>query len=174
MEKGYVQSSKEVYYTTKPTKFVLLTFPKPVNKFTDILLFPYRILKGFFGWLNFVCTIWGGESLKSGSNGLPGSAKAKQRSERDIIIDGNIIKAEKLAKEEDGKDNAPLMPVSRVLVRREADGSETVVRKGVLDYALCGDGKIVISDGRRLILLDGDNEQVIAKARLAVNLVLEE
>lgn len=32
MEKGYVQSSKEVYYTTKPTKFVLLTFPKPVNK----------------------------------------------------------------------------------------------------------------------------------------------
>ena len=143
-------------------------------KFTDILLFPYRLLKGFFGWLNFVCTIWGGESLKSGSNGLPGSAKAKQRSERDIIIDGNIIKAEKLAKEEDGKDNAPLMPVSRVLVRREADGSETVVRKGVLDYALCGDGKIVISDGRRLILLDGDNEQVIAKARLAVNLVLEE
>lgn len=32
MEKGYVQSSKEVYYTTKPAKFVFLTFPKPVNR----------------------------------------------------------------------------------------------------------------------------------------------
>ena len=44
----------------------------------------------------------------------------------------SVREAERLAKEEDGKDNAPLMPVSRVLVRREADGSETVVRKGVL------------------------------------------
>lgn len=28
MEKGYVQSSKEVYYTTNPTKFPFLAFAK--------------------------------------------------------------------------------------------------------------------------------------------------
>lgn len=28
MEKGYIQSSKEVYYTTKPTKFALLASAK--------------------------------------------------------------------------------------------------------------------------------------------------
>lgn len=144
-------------------------------KFTDILLFPYRVLKGFFGWLNFVCTMWGGESLKSGSDGLPSYTKAKQRSERDIIIEGNVINAEKLAKEEDAKeDGGSIMPLSRVLVKREADGNETVIKKGVLDYALCPDGKIIVSDGRKLILLDGEKETVITKARLAMNIVLEE
>ncbi|MBQ5332186.1 MAG: hypothetical protein J6K92_02845 [Oscillospiraceae bacterium] len=144
-------------------------------KFSDILFFPFRVLKGFFGWLNFMCTMWGGESLKSGSDGLPSYDKVKRRSERDIIIDGNIINAERLAKEEDEKDStSPLMPLSRVLVKREADGSETVIKKGVLDYALCSDGKIIISDGRRLILLDGDKETVITKARLAMNIVPEE
>ncbi len=143
-------------------------------KISDIFFFPFRLIKGFFGWLNFMCTIWGGEPLKSGSDGLPSPLKAKQRSQRDIIIDGNILNAERLAKEEDGKEDEPLLPKSRVLIKREPDGNETVLKKGVLDYAVTEKGKVIISDGRRLIMLDGEKETVITKASLAMNIVLEE
>ncbi len=142
-------------------------------KFTDILFFPFRLIKGLFGWLNFMCTIWGGEPLKSGSDGLPGFSKTKQRSARDIIIDGNIIKAEKLAKEEDLKDGdmSGLMPLSRVLIKREADGTETVIKRGVLDYTVCSDGKLLISNGRHITMIENGKETHIAKAHLAMNLV---
>ncbi|MCM1524529.1 MAG: hypothetical protein NC120_08750 [Ruminococcus sp.] len=137
---------------------------------SDVLLFPVRIGKAIFGWLDYESTRWGGEPLKGGSR--PGSTRTKDRHPKDIIIDGNIIKAERLANEASLKedDMSGLMPLSRTLVKREADGSETVVKKGVLDYCICRDGKILVSNGRHIILLDGEKETHIAKAHLAVNL----
>lgn len=146
--------------------------PKEGTKLSDIFFFPIRLLKGLFGWLNFMSTIWGGEPLKSGSDGLPSNQKAKQRDARDIIIDGNLIKAEKLAEEADRKDSEPkgLMPLSRVLIKREADGTETVIKRGVLDYSVCSDGSLIISDGRRISRFCDGEEKTVAKAYLAMNL----
>ena len=140
-------------------------------KFTDVLFFPIRLLKGLFGWLNFMCTIWGGEPLKSGGSGLPNNEKIKERSAKDIIIDGNVIKAKEIAKAEDAKDGelSGFMPLSRVLVKREADGTETVLKKGVLDYSLCDEG-ILISNGRQITLFADGNETLVTKAYLARNL----
>lgn len=144
-------------------------------KASDFFFFPFRLIKGLFGWLNFMCTIWGGESLKSGSDGLPGSLKAKNRSPRDIIIDGNIIKAEQLAREDDLKESGgSLMPLSRVLVKREPDGTEEILKKGILDYAITESGKIIISDGRKVCLLENGKETTLFKARLPMNLIAEE
>ncbi|MDE6592539.1 MAG: hypothetical protein K2K57_05680 [Oscillospiraceae bacterium] len=143
-------------------------------KFSDIILFPYRIIKGFLGWLNFMCTIWGGEALKNGGNDnntAPGFMKAKNRSPRDIIIDGNIIKAEENAKKHQNDDDmSGLMPLSRVLLKIEADGEETVIKKGVLDYTVCPDGSLLISNGRHIISVKDGTETHIAKAYLAMNL----
>ncbi len=141
-------------------------------KFTDILLFPVRLLKGLFGWLNFMCTIWGGEPLKSGDTGEPGSQRSKRRSAKDIIIDGNVINARELAKAAELKDDdlSGIMPHSRVLVKREADGVETVLYKGVLDYSVCSGGSILVSNGRHIIRLADGKETHIAKAYLAANL----
>ena len=41
-------------------------------------------------------------------------------------------------------------------------------------HAVTEKGKVIISDGRRLIMLEGDKETVITKASLAMNIVLEE
>ena len=142
-------------------------------KFTDILLFPFRLFKGLFGWLNFMCTIWGGESLKSGGSGLPSELKSKQRTEKDIIIDGNIINAKRLAEAADLKDDdmTGLMPAARVLVKREADGTETVIAKSVLDYTVCRDGRLLYSNGRQIISYDGTSHKVMLKARFAMNII---
>lgn len=143
--------------------------------FKDVIMFPYRLIKGLFGFLNFFTTIFGGESLKSG--GTSNGAKFKQRSEKDMIIEGNVINAEKLYKinEANGDRHGGIMPQSRVLIRRTADGSEDIVKKGVLDYVLDGSGNVIVSNGRHLLRIDRDgNESHIAKARLAVNLAVME
>jgi len=140
--------------------------------FKDVVMFPYRLIKGLFGFLNFFTTIFGGESLKTGGASANG-AKAKQRSQKDMIIEGNVINAEKLDKinEANGDKTAGIMPASRVLIRRTADGSEDIIKKGVLDYALEGSGSVIVSNGRHLLRIDRDgNESHIAKAKIAVNL----
>ncbi|MCM1023957.1 MAG: hypothetical protein NC395_07870 [Prevotella sp.] len=142
--------------------------------FKDVVMFPYRIVKGIFGFLNYFSTIFGGEALKSG--GVSNGAKSKQRSKKDLIIEGNVINAEKLDKINEAKvdEHGGIMPQSRVLIRRTADGSEEIIKKGVLDYIPDGDGGVIISNGRHLLRIDRDgNESHIAKAKLAVNLAVK-
>lgn len=143
--------------------------------FKDVVMFPYRLIKGLFGFLNFFTTIYGGESLKGGSvDDMINGSKSKQRSQKELIIEGNVINAEKLDKinEANGDKHGGIMPQSRVLIRRTADGSEETVKKGVLDYTLDNDGTVIVSNGRHLLRIDRDgNETHIAKAKLAANLV---
>lgn len=146
--------------------------PQSGITFKDVILFPYRLIKGLFGFLNFFTTVFGGESLKTGGASANG-AKSKQRSQKDMIIEGNIINAEKLDKinEANGDKHGGIMPASRVLIKRIADGSEEIIKKGVLDYILDGDGNVIVSNGRHLLRIDRDgNETHIAKAKLALNL----
>lgn len=147
--------------------------PEDGITFKDILLFPVRIIKGIFGFLNFFTTIFGGESLKSGAaaNGV----KFKQRSEKDMIIEGNIINAEKLDKinEASGDKMSGIMPMSRVLIKRLADGSEEIIKKGVLDYTLY-EKDIIFSNGRHIFRICPDGtESHITKARLAINITVK-
>lgn len=136
----------------------------------DFLLVPYRIIQGFFGWISFMCLMWGGESLKSGDT-LDNMLKSRNRSKKDLVIEGNIIKAERLAKEGKLKDGtSSIMPLDRVLIKRSPDGSEEVISRGVLDYSLCSDGSIMISDGRRIAVTKNGTETLSIKARLAMNL----
>ena len=143
--------------------------------FKDIILFPYRIIKGLFGFLNFFTTIFGGESLKSSGNSFD-NTKTKDRSKKDIIIEGNIINAEKTDKinKASGDSNSGIMPLSRVLIKRSPDGSEKILKKGILDFNIAENGEIIFSNGRHIMKLDKDgNETHITKASLAVNIAIK-
>jgi len=147
--------------------------PESGITFKDIILFPVRIIKGIFGFLNMFSILFGGESLKSG--GAANGTKSKQRSEKDMIIEGNVINAEKLDKinEANGDKMSGIMPMSRVLIKRLADGSEEIVKKGVLDYTLC-DKDVIISNGRHIIRIAPDGTEThITKAKLAMNITVK-
>lgn len=138
----------------------------------DILLFPYRIIKGIFGFLNIFATLFGGEALKGGGGK---DTRTKNRSEKDILIEGNIINADKLARENEkkGEKFAGIMPLNRVLVRRSKDGTEDILKKGVLDYCICNDGTIIISNGSHITALAPDGSEThLAKAKLATRLFI--
>ncbi|MCH5194665.1 MAG: hypothetical protein J1F11_11945 [Oscillospiraceae bacterium] len=148
--------------------------PQDGITFKDIIMFPYRLIKGLFGFLNFFTTIYGGESLKGGDP-KAGFTRLREKSQKELIIEGNVINAEKLSKinEAQGDKLSGIMPLSRVLVRRSPDGSEEAVKKGVLDYNIDENGDIIFSNGRHIIKIDADgNETHITKAYLAINITL--
>ncbi len=142
----------------------------------DVLLFPYRIVKGIFGFLNAFTMLFGGEPLRSG--GKKSDVKSKQKTDKELFFEGNLIRAEKNRKENarSGEEFPGILPRSRVLVKRTADGTEMVIAKGVLDYALCADGSVVYSNGSHILHKSGTEKPVsLVKAKLAAHLqVVEE
>lgn len=141
----------------------------------DVLLFPVRLLKAVAGFLNAFSVLFGGESLRSGKK--QGNVKTKQKSNKELYFEGRLIEAEKNEKENSakGEKNPGILPFNRVLVRVGENGEESVLKRGVLDYAVLGDGSIICSNGKALLRISGGEEEVIAKAKFAHSIcVIEE
>lgn len=137
----------------------------------DVLLFPYRLIKGLFGFLNVFTTLYGGEPLRN--SGRRSDVKSKQKSEKDLFFEGNLIHAEKNRKENEkhGDPHAGILPRSSVLLRRTPDGTEEILARGVLDYTLCTDGSIVYSNGRYILQRHPDGSVTeLMKEKLATRL----
>lgn len=133
----------------------------------SVLLFPVRLIKAVIGFINAFSIIFGGEPLRK--NQQKGDVKTKSKSARELYFEGRLLEAEKNEKEnaEAGEKNPGIFPKSRVLVRVSPDGEHKVIKKGVLDYAVCDEG-IVCSNGKELLLIGKDGEEsVIAKAGFA-------
>lgn len=135
----------------------------------DIIMFPFRMIKALGGMLNLFSMAFGGEALKSGGN-----ARAKEKDQRQIVIDGNIINAERNLKDAEsrGEKYPGIMPRDRVLLHVSAEGEEKVISCGVLDYLPLSDGGIAVSNGRHIIIRNSSGEQTAAfKADRAVSLI---
>lgn len=134
------------------------------NILLDTLLFPVRIVKAIGGFLNVFSMRYGGESLRSGGN-----ARSRQKSERDLFFEGNLLHAEKNLKEnqKSGEEYPGVFPRSRVLIRRSPAGEETVMARGVLDYCLCEEG-FAVSNGSHILYYPPEGKpEELAKVRLA-------
>lgn len=159
-------SSGNFYYIRQPYK--VAEEKNPLWK--DVLLFPVRIIKALLGFLNAFSVLFGGESLRSGRK--QGDVKTKEKSDRELFFEGRLLEAEKNEKENTakGEKNPGIFPLSRVLVRIAPDGTETVLKRGVMDYAVLPDGSIICSNGRSLLHITDSGEELIAKAKMAQNI----
>ncbi len=137
------------------------------------MLFPVRIVKAIGGLLNYFSMRYGGEPLRSNSSR---SEKAKHRTPREMFLAENMLKAEENRRQnQQAGDKYPgICPRNRVLLRIDPDGKETVLRHGVLDYTLLPDGRIVCSNGTHVLLLEGEQQTELAKAKLAHELTVLE
>jgi len=144
---------------------------KKGNIFIDLLLFPVRIIKAIGGLLNYFSIIFGGESLRSGQSAK--DIKTKQRSEKDLFFDDNVINAQQILKENQrrGEKFPGIIPHSWELIRSDENGNQRCLKKGVMDYVLCKNGDIVYSNGNAIVRLSADgSEQLLEKCRMANNL----
>ncbi|MCL2873310.1 MAG: hypothetical protein FWE29_00095 [Defluviitaleaceae bacterium] len=141
------------------------------NIFLDILMFPIRIIRAIWGLLNYFSIAFGGESLRSGKSGS--NIKAKQKSEKELFFEGNMINAEQelKANQRRGEKFPGIIPYTWELVRTDKSGVQTCLKKGVMDYTVCENGDIVYSNGQEIIRLSADgNEQLLEKCQFACNL----
>lgn len=123
----------------------------------DLLMLPVRLARAVLGFFNFFSLKYSGSPLTSQGE------KAKNRDAGQIFIDGNLINAERELKANSGDPSPGFIPKSWEL-RRLKNGSDELVRGGVLCYTLAPDGNIVYSNGKYIIRRAPDGaEETLAK-----------
>ena len=140
------------------------------NTLADIAAAPGKVVRAMGGWLDLFTRRYAGESLRSGGG------KAKQMPERDLIIEGNLINAQRALEENQSQGEAypGIIPRSWELVRLAPGGENPeVVQKGVLAYALAPGG-YVFSNGRHILRATGTGKpELLAEEGMVTMLTVE-
>ncbi len=140
------------------------------NTLADIAAAPGKVVRAMGGWLDLFTRRYAGESLRSGGG------KAKQKPERDLIIEGNLINAQRALEENQSQGEAypGIIPRSWELVRLAPGGENPeVVQKGVLAYALAPGG-YVFSNGRHILRTTGTGKpELLAEEGMVTMLTVE-
>jgi hypothetical protein len=114
----------------------------PLRVLSDIVLFPFRLLRAVFGFLNFFSTIYSGKPLATvGQPDMPGVDMKR------LVLLGRVLNAEEVLKKARNGAVASIVPASWHLVSRSTQGNDTILAKSVGSYDLASDGQIVYSDG---------------------------
>lgn len=125
--------------------------------FTDTLLFPFRLLRALFHYLNFFSLMYTRKPLTSASGP---AVKADIKS---ILLQGRRIDAEKALRSERPVQGVPsLVPSSWELGSRSPDGEERILAANVASYDISPDGTIVYSNGRGVFVLALDGSAALA------------
>jgi hypothetical protein len=137
-----------LYYIRRPYKDPVERFG--VRRFLlDILLFPFRLVYAVFQFLNFFTVRYTGKPLSNS-----GPAAQREMDIKRMMIWGNMIDAEKAAREGKGEDAPSLVPKNWELVKQNGDGDSEVLAKGVLAFDLCEGGALVYSNGSAIFRLE--------------------
>lgn len=148
-----------LYYIKKPydKRGAVSPAKNALGCLLDIVLFPVRLIMALFGFLNFFSMRYSGKNLKN-------SGDVRQRDEKQVFIDGNLINAEKERKQNRarGEKEPGIIPRSWELHRRKPDGSDELVRRGVVAFRADQNGELLFSNGSAVILRrsDGSEEKV--------------
>ena len=106
----------------------------------DTLLFPWRLLRAFFGYLNFFSMMYGREPLRSA--GTPKDLGMEQDVQA-LWLHGRMVQ---LTEQRDGP-GAGLVPASWQLRRRSRNGEDAFVADHVVSFDLGEDGSVFYSNG---------------------------
>jgi len=123
----------------------------------DTLLFPFRLLRAVFHFLNFFSLMYSRKPLTSASG------PAVQADLKNILLQGRRIDAEKALRGARLVHGVPsLVPETWQLVSRNQQGVERVLATNVASYDVGADGTIVYSNGRGVFVLEQDGSSRLA------------
>ena len=163
--KPKVDSSGNLYFIKRPYTHGDQR-ESPVTTLKDIVFAPFKIIRAIVGWLDFFTQRYTGESLKTTSGNNP--AKSQQKSEEELFVEGNLIKAQQNLERNQklGEKYPGTIPNSWELVKRSPSGNITVLKKGVMSYAI-KDDQIFYSNGKYLVeILPDQSEKLLLEAKL--------
>lgn len=145
-----VDSQGNLYFIRRPYEIPRYTGS---NALLDTLLFPFRLLRAIFHYLNFFSLMYSRKPLTSAS-GPKVEADIKE-----LLIKGKRINAEKALNKESRINGIPSMvPKTWQLVRRTQHGAETVLATNVASYDLTSNDEILYSNGYAVFHLSPSNQ----------------
>lgn len=113
----------------------------------DILLFPYRLVRAGFYFLNFFSVMFSGQPLRTAG----GPERPAGADPRFLSLWGQMVDTRRKMQLPGQKaDEQGLVPKDWQLIRRSPSGEETVLADGVLTFDIGSHGDILYSDGRRI------------------------
>ncbi len=138
------------------------------NFLIDLLLFPFRLLRAIFHYLNFFSLMYTRKPLTSAS-GPEVKADLKE-----LLIKGKRIDAENALRKETRVNGVrSLVPRSWQLIRRTRTGNEQLLATNVAAYDITSDGRIFFTNGYGVFMLDSSNDpQVVLRGKLIAELVV--
>ena len=159
-----VSSQGDLYFIRRPYDTDQY---KTSNLFLDTILFPFRLSRAVFHYLNFFSLMYSREPLSSASSPY-GKADMK-----DIMLKGKRIDAEKALKKGHNIQGIPsLVPKTWELICRNQEGQETVLANSVSSYDLSDDDKIIYSNGYGVFSLENGISALIFKDKLVSEIVV--
>lgn len=130
----------------------------------DSLLFPFRLLRAVFHYLNFFSMMYSRKPLTS-ANGPAREADLKQ-----LVLQGRRIDAEKALRAGASSHGVPsLVPANWELVRLDPQGREDVLARHVASFDIAPDGTVLHSNGRGVFVLDRQGAPRLALTQALVS-----
>ncbi|HSV44476.1 MAG TPA: hypothetical protein VLJ58_01690 [Ramlibacter sp.] len=127
------------------------------NILLDTLLFPFRLLRAVFHYLNFFSLMYSRKPLTSASG------PAVKADMKDILLQGRRIDAEKALRSARAVQGVPsLVPDNWELVCRDPQGRERVLATNVASYDIGPDGTVLYSNGQGVFALDREGSPRLA------------
>lgn len=159
-----VCSTGHLYYLRRPHEA-----PRYGSKNTlvDIVMFPFRLLRAIFHYLNFFSMMYTRKPL-TGAGGPDMQIDTKE-----LMLKGMRINAERALKRERRVNGVPsLVPSSWQLVRRTKNGQETVLARHVAAFSINAGDNIVYTNGWGIFQLTPNGSATIAQDRVVEEVVL--
>ena len=126
----------------------------------DILLWPFRLIRAVLHFLNFFSVMFSGKPLTTagGPDGPDKQAPAH------LMLWGQMVDTRHFMRRQKSDENARLVPKEWKLVRRSGDGEETVLASSVMAYDVSNDGRVVYTDGSKVMTVAEDGtEEILAE-----------
>ena len=148
-----------LWYIKYPYRYDDSGRKKPGTVLKDILLFPFRLIGGIFGFFDFFTMKYSGKTLNSSAGASKKTAESKK------FVLGNLIDAEREIKKngERGDSFPGYVPADYELCRTQ-DGHTVTVAKGVCAYALYK-GEVYYSNGSYVLKMSaGSKPEKVCRA----------
>ena len=137
------------------------------NVAIDIVMFPFRLLRAIFHYLNFFSMMYTRKPL-TGAGGPDLQVDAKE-----LMLKGMRIDAERALKRERRINGVPsLVPSTWQLVRRTSNGQETVLARHVAAFSISAGDGIVYTNGCGIFRVTPSGSATLAQDRVVEQVIL--
>jgi len=138
------------------------------NIFMDALLFPFRLLRAVFHYLNFFSLMYTRKPLTSAGG------PQVHKDAKDLILQGRRVNAQKALRQGYGTKQTPsLVPANWMLIRCDKQGHREVLATHVASYSLGMDDNIIYSNGFGIFYItpQGEHKKVLQDSLIEETLI---